>query len=135
MGIDKKYGLAEAAEWFIRWASQFKSQEYILGCGITEIERCGAASICISPSETFTPYRLIIPAHVAASVVITYFNVDGVNQFISAGAIPGDAFTAAVQTNLKLATVRQGSRITLGVTNLFCSQLTFTAAIVGTVVQ
>jgi hypothetical protein len=135
MSDEKKFSLFEAAGWFIRNVSLLRAEEYVLGCGVTHIVPKGAAIIRVQATKAFTPHRLIIPAHVAPSIVIDNFCVGDYNQLISTGAIPGEAFLASVETHLKLSVVPEKSIITLGVTNLFNSPVEFSVAIIGTVLQ
>jgi len=114
---------------------KIKDDDYILGCGVTRIDPLGTGVVQAQPTKAFTPYRIIIPDNVAASIVINWIRVNNKDQLISSVAIPGVAFMASVDAHLKLSTVTEKDLIKIGVTNLYAAQVDFTAAIIGKVLQ
>jgi hypothetical protein len=133
----KTIGLSEVASWIVEEVYMaLKSEDYIVGLGVTSVPPDGSAVVRVQATKSFKPYRLIIPAHVAPCLVVNNMRVekDGhlFDQFISAGVIPGEAFVTSVQTHLRMTPVLKGDWISLCITNLFNSELAFTAAVIGT---
>lgn len=131
MENDKKFSLFEAAAWFMRNVSLLKSEEYILGCGSTQVVGEGSALIHVQSTVAFQPHRIIIPSNMAICFLLTGFDIDGNNQLISTGAIPGEAFIPQVDTHLKCDPVPKNGWINLSVTNLSSNPFFFSAAVIG----
>lgn len=114
-----------------------KGREYVMGMdSVAAVAAAATAIITTRPQVIFRPDRLVVPASIAASFVINDLRVGKNSQFVSATAVPAEAFTqGAFGVRLKMDTAQISQDIILSVTNISGGGLRFLAALIGPAVE
>jgi len=95
-----------------------------------------SATIAATPQTLFRPERLVVPASLAPSFVLTDLKVGNVSQFPNAGELPLEIFAqTGVDCTIELDTVNPALNLSVTVTNITGGALTFRAGFIGTSVQ
>lgn len=95
-----------------------------------------SATIAATPQTLFRPERLVVPASLAPSFVLTDLKVGNVSQFPNAGELPLEIFAqTGVDCTIELDTVNPALNLSVTVTNITGGSLTFRAGFIGTSVQ
>ncbi len=114
-----------------------KGREYVMGLdSVATVAAAATAIITTRPQVIFRPDRLVVPASIAASFLINDLRVGKNSQFVSATAVPAEAFTqGAFGVRLKMDTAQISQDIILSVTNISGGALRFNAALIGPAVE
>lgn len=108
-------------------------RRYPLGLGVTNIGAGASAVISASPQLPFKIERLVTPV---TGFSINNISVGTVSQFVAAGAIPSEVFSAdAVGVALRGDTAVPGVQVQLTVTNNGGAAADFSGALIGLVAQ
>lgn len=95
-----------------------------------------AATISTQPQTLFRPERLVVPASLAPSFVLTDVKVGNVSQFPNAGELPLEIFAQnGVDCTITLDTVNPAISLSVSVINITGGALTFRGGFIGTSVQ
>lgn len=95
-----------------------------------------SANISTQPQDVFSPKRIIIPATLAPSFVVTDIKVGNISQLSSSDAVPAEAFAQdATDSDLKFDTAQVSQQITFSITNISAAPVRFRAAIIGYVAR
>lgn len=95
-----------------------------------------AATIRANPQTLFRPERLVVPASLAPSFVLTDLKVGNVSQFPNTGELPLEIFAQnGVDCTITLDTVNPAIDLSVSVINITGGSLTFRAGFIGTTVQ
>lgn len=112
-----------------------KAREFPLGFPTTVIAAGATANIQTQPQIPFRGRRLVIPSDFAGAILVNNLTVGQQSMFPNTNPVPGRVFSeTGVGMDLNLDTAQISQIVTLNVTNTSGGQVTFNAAIIGTVV-
>jgi hypothetical protein len=109
-----------------------KMRQMPLGFPETDIAASGTATVSATTQVIFRGRRLIIPADIAASLMVTDLKVGKNSQLPSEDPLPGQVFSEdAVGVDLSLDTAQISQTISISLENLSVGPITFTATMLG----
>ena len=110
-----------------------RARDLVLGFdSVAMVASLATQNVTSQPQLMFRPDRLVIPATIAPSFLITDLKVGKNSQFLNNGNVPAECFTqAAFGVRLKMDTAQISNNISIGVTNISAGALRFVAALIG----
>ena len=109
-----------------------KMRQMPLGFPTTAIAAGVTTTVTATTQVLFRGRRLLIPASIAASVLINDLKVGKNSQLPSSGPVPGQAFSEdAVGVDLSLDTAEISQTISINLSNTSLGALTFNATMLG----
>lgn len=111
-------------------------RRYPLGFTPTAVAANSSGTIPAGPQNLFRAERLIVPSDIAFDFGITDIKVGNQSQLAQSVEIPAAMFSeVAIDSRVTFDTAEIGNQIAITVRNKTAGQITFTAALLGTVAK
>lgn len=113
-----------------------RSRRYPLGFVPTAVAAGAAASIPAGPQNLFRAERLVIPSDIAFDFGVTDIKVGNQSQLVQNVQVPAAVFSeVAIDTEVTFDTAEVGNQISIDVVNNNVLNLTFRAAMLGSIAK
>lgn len=116
----------------VRQAAPTKSRALVIGFVSTGIAAAASATVTQRPQVLFRPQRVVVAGSLAPSFTVDDIRVGNKSQFISAGAVPAEAFSqTSFGVEMKMDTCQISMDLIIVVTNISAAAADFRASMYG----